>query len=527
MSRKVIYAACSIPAWVDMAEILMKENDWTPCYWIGRDRVETMVRSRFPGVIFHDHLKAVGGEEVPLESTSIDLPALDADLLVDMAYHEVIAFSMMDRLDIVGMGFQERRRFYHWSLRYWSAVLDHVQPDVYFNPSTPHQVYDYILYILCRRRGIQTILFSDPFAINLVYPMADFKTGSQRILDSYREKLSREIPATIPLAEGTEQRLAALLGKYEKARHASIGSLLDQDRSRSSLIWDLTRHIPYYLKHGFQVLKGVFSVRNLKASEAAAHEIRLLFHRDIESRIWTSRLRRYYQSLAIPVEMKRPYVYVALHFQPELSTSPEGSVFVDQFLMVNLLSKAVPEGWLIYVKEHPVQFTPLWGSNKSARSLDFYSDLASLPNVRLIPLETKPFELTDNARAVASISGTSCWEAVMRGTPALVFGHTWYNGCEGMFFTPTLKDCTEAIQIIKQGYAVDHRKVRLFIQAIEENGCRADLYEEIPLQAFSSSDDIRVRELVRGMADVIQRFAGLDGGSEDMRMRDAAPAGKE
>lgn len=115
----------------------------------------------------------------------------------------------------------------------------------------------------------------------------------------------------------------------------------------------------------------------------------------------------------------------------------------------------------------------------------------------------------------------------MRGKPALVFGHTWYNGCEGMFFTPTLKDCTDAIQKIEQGYEVDHRKVRLFIQAIEEHGCRADLYEEIPLQAFSSSDDTRVRELVRGMVDVIQRFAGLDGGSEDTRMRDAVPAGKE
>jgi len=526
MSKKVIYAACSIPAWVDMAEKLKEENDWLPCYWIGRLRVESMVKSRFPGVIFHDHLQAVKGQ-IPPECASLDLPALDSDLLVDLAYHEVIAFSMMDRLDVVGLGFQERRRFYHWTLRFWSAVLDHVQPDLYFNPSTPHQVYDYLLYILCRRRGIQTILFSDPFAINLVYPMADFKAGSQKVLGSYREKLTREIPETIALSEGTEQRLEALLGKYEKARHASIGTLLDQDRSRPSLIWNLVRHTPYYMKHAYQVLKGIFSVNNFKAAETAAHEIRLLFHRDIESRVWTNRLKRYYRSLAHPVDVKRPFVYVALHFQPELSTSPEGSVFVDQFLMVNLLSKAVPEGWLIYVKEHPVQFTPLWGSNKSARSLDFYSDLASLPNVRLIPLETKPFELTDNARAVASISGTSCWEAVLRGKPALVFGHTWYNGCEGMFFTTTRKDCTEAIQKIEQGYEVDHRKVRLFIQAIEENGCRADFYEDVPLQAFASNESPRVQEVVSGMVEVLQRFTNSEEGTDDQPTEATVLAGKE
>jgi hypothetical protein len=516
MTKKVIYAACSIPAWVDMAEILMEENNWIPCYWIGRARVESTVRSRFPAAIFHDHVKAVGGG-VPPDSASFELPALDADLLLDMAYHEAIAFSMMDRLDMVGMSFQERRRFYHWSLRYWSAVVDHVQPDVYFNPSTPHQVYDYVLYILCRRRGIQTVLFSDPFAINLTYPMADFKRGSLKVLDSYWEKIARQIPEDIELSEETDQRLAALQGKYEKARHASIGTLLDQDRDRPSLLWDLLRHIPYYFKHTLQVLKGAFSIRHLKASETAAHKIRLLLHRDIGSRIWTSRLRRHYGSLARPVDLQRPFIYVALHFQPELSTSPEGSVFVDQFLMVNLLSKAVPDDWLIYVKEHPVQFTSLWGANTSARSLDYYSDLASLPNVRLVPLETPQFELIDNARAVASISGTSCWEAIMRGKPALVFGHTWYNGCEGLFFTPTLQECTEAIRKINQGYAVDQRKVRLFIQAIEEHGCRADLYEDIPLQAFASSENPRVRELVRDMARVIQRFINSNDEMVDQR----------
>jgi len=512
--NKVLYAACSIPAWVDMAEQLKRENGWIPCYWIGRSRVESMVRSYFPDVVFHDHLQAVKGQ-LPAEGRSLHLPALDSKLLIDLAYHEVIALNMMDRLDVIGLTFQERRRFYHWSLRYWSAVLDHFQPDIYFNPSTPHQVYDYVLYILCRRRGIKTILFSDPFAINFLYPMEDFKAGSPRILKSYQDKIAQGIPSTVVLSEGTESRLQALLGKYEAARHASVGNLLDQDRTRPSFVLDLAKHALFYIKYAIQVLKGNLSVKDFRASETALHELRLLFHRDIGSRLWTRRLKRYYRSRAHPVDTNCSYIYVALHFQPELSTSPEGGMFVDQFLMVNLLSKAAPPDWLIYVKEHPVQFTSLWGANKSARSLDFYSDLESLPNVRLVSLESSPFELIDNAKAVASISGTSCWEAVLRGVPALVFGHTWYNGCEGVFFTSTLHDCQNAIRKIQQGYAIDDQRVRLFVKTIEELGCQGDLYEDIQLQSFASSENPRVAALVNGMTRAIQCFLNGDGPATD------------
>jgi hypothetical protein len=70
------------------------------------------------------------------------------------------------------------------------------------------------------------------------------------------------------------------------------------------------------------------------------------------------------------------------------------------------------------------------------------------------------------------VSGTVGWEAVCRGKPVLTFGHAWYDGCEGVFYTPSAGQCQEALSRIAAGYPVDREKVRLFLQVLERVGFR-------------------------------------------------------
>jgi hypothetical protein len=186
------------------------------------------------------------------------------------------------------------------------------------------------------------------------------------------------------------------------------------------------------------------------------------------------RLLEHYRRLATPFDVSAPYVFVALHYQPEQTTCPTGGVFVDQWLLVDLLSKSVPEGWLIYVKEHPFQFFPD-GIGERGRTTDFYDDLVALPNVRLVPWTTSPFTLIDGAKAIATVTGTTGTEAVLRGKPVLVFGYAWYRGCDGVFYTPTAESCRAAIARIADGYRPDPQKVRLFFQVVEELSVVVDL----------------------------------------------------
>lgn len=122
----------------------------------------------------------------------------------------------------------------------------------------------------------------------------------------------------------------------------------------------------------------------------------------------------------------RDFVYVPLHIQPELTVDVMGWRFGDQALMVETLARAVPEGWLVYVKDHPRQLA-------NPRDDGFLRRLRALPNVRLIAPGVDTYALLRSCRCVASCVGTAGWEALLMGKPAIAFGAAWWRRLPGAF----------------------------------------------------------------------------------------------
>jgi hypothetical protein len=142
-----------------------------------------------------------------------------------------------------------------------------------------------------------------------------------------------------------------------------------------------------------------------------------------------------------------PYVYFPLHMQPELTTTSIGGIYEDQMLAIERLSKRIPDGWMIYVKENFVQ-------TEQHRGMFFFQRLQRLPNVCLISRKINTFKLIENSKFVATITGTVGWEAITGGKNVLVFGHTWYRTLPGVFeFSDTF--CTDEIM----AYQIDHNEL--------------------------------------------------------------------
>jgi len=205
-----------------------------------------------------------------------------------------------------------------------------------------------------------------------------------------------------------------------------------------------------------------------------------------------------------------PYIFVALHYQPEQTTSPTGGVFVAQNLMVDMLARVVPPGWRIYVKEHPFQFFPNSIGERS-RSIEFYDDLLAHPNVTLVPWSVSPFDLIDHAKAVATVCGTTGIETIMRSKPVLAFGYAWYRDCEGVFYTPSVDECRRALREIASGYQVDRRKVRLYLKAVEDSCFRADLDFGVRIDPIPHQDN--VARIAAGIRKVFERGTGVHAAS--------------
>ncbi len=182
-------------------------------------------------------------------------------------------------------------------------------------------------------------------------------------------------------------------------------------------------------------------------------------------------LKRFYQSMTRNnYDLKKTYVFCALHYQPEKTTCPLGGDFDDQVYMLSLLSNALPEGWLLYVKDHPSQFVSSYTRyGEHFRSEGFYKAISELSNVRLVPLECDTFELIDNSKAVATVTGTCAWEAVVRGVPAFVFGHCWFKHCNGVFYVYSYDSVKNVFDKIINGYEVNKNEIQLFAKVVEEN----------------------------------------------------------
>jgi hypothetical protein len=109
------------------------------------------------------------------------------------------------------------------------------------------------------------------------------------------------------------------------------------------------------------------------------------------------------------------YIYFPLHINPEYSTLTQGGMLQDQLVIIELLAKSIPFDWIVYVKEHPA--TVIY----RLRPRDFYKKIESIPNVRMAPTYSNMHKVISNAEMVATITGTSGWEAVLRGRPVIAF----------------------------------------------------------------------------------------------------------
>lgn len=143
-----------------------------------------------------------------------------------------------------------------------------------------------------------------------------------------------------------------------------------------------------------------------------------------------------------------------MHYQPERTSLPEGKWFSQQWVIIRALSATLPNGWRLLVKEHPSIFTGRF--DWRYRDPEFYRNISLLPNVDLISIEEDTFNLIDGAEAIATITGTVGVQALIRGTPVILFGYGSYRKAYGVFEIQNYNNLRQAFEAI---VAMDKKKV--------------------------------------------------------------------
>ena len=168
-----------------------------------------------------------------------------------------------------------------------------------------------------------------------------------------------------------------------------------------------------------------------------------------------------------PVEGEK-YVYMPLHLIPESSVFVKASFYVDELNLMEQVSKSLPAGWKLYVKEHQAML--------GERDLSFYKRAAELANVRVVQLnyykDPKPW--ITKAVGVVTITGTAAYEAALMGKKSIVFGDVPFSLIDGITRIRSFEDLPEAIRAF--GEVDNIHSAASYIHAVKEAGNEVKIF---------------------------------------------------
>lgn len=194
----------------------------------------------------------------------------------------------------------------------------------------------------------------------------------------------------------------------------------------------INEKLPKKLQRSIHKIGGQITIDILSCFKRLSSRIQMGFYQTrliekIYSLYRLKEMERFYKKNAISPDYSQKYVFYAIHFEPEAATG----VICDlqnQLTIIQLLAESIPEGWLLYIKDHPHQYNinniidHYYLTNiQFFKDKDFYQEVLKIKNVRLISLQTQSEVLLQHAQAVATINGSIILESVTRNKPCITF----------------------------------------------------------------------------------------------------------
>jgi hypothetical protein len=197
-----------------------------------------------------------------------------------------------------------------------------------------------------------------------------------------------------------------------------------KSRGRRAITPNLKRLFPYLIEN-YQRNKSVEYIKIDPARKLLANLLRI-------SRKWMSRNCFGSQNLnSIPARS----VLYALHYQPEQSTLAQGVWYANQVALVENVSKSLPLGYTLVVKEHP------WGRGNRPRWQ--YDHMAGLYNVEFCDAPAK--QIIERVDAVVTVTGTVAVESLAFDKPCVLLGRSYFEFCDLFYRVRDVQDLPDTL----------------------------------------------------------------------------------
>jgi len=322
-------------------------------------------------------------------------------------------------------------------------IIDEVQPDFLITGIIALH-HHHIFYKICKARGVKILMMRPSYL-----------AGKYIISNSIDTFENQQYTASHHFSNLTE--LQSFLKKYSASKQAKThlskyqSSKLDYLKAALYFLFssnsNVKTHYTYYGRSKFAVLKNMI-IYELK-----------------------TRYRKYFinKNLIRDLENKKPLIYFPLHIEQERSLLIAAPFYTNQLEMIRNIVKSLPIGYILYVKEHPVQILRGW------RSISDYKQIMNLPNVKLVHPSIKSEDIIKKSSLVITIGGTAGVEAAFYNKPSIIFTDQEYSILPSVHKIKTIYELPNTIKasLKKEVHISD---LNNYINLIESNSFEHDSY---------------------------------------------------
>ncbi len=400
---------------------------------------------------------------------------------VDLAYLEEIeqTYTHFKNLNMQLMCSQENTKHYHW--RYYWTVTDYDENMYWlelnyrkilkiFQEFKPDMILDFdnaelqrtIINEVAYVRGIPYITVEYSKFGYYKYPTFQNTNGiDDYVRKAYERNLKKsreEMAESYAYIEDYRQKTTIMNREFANTVTAQY--------RRDSLLWIL--RVMRGKLHYFWNMD--LSARNLKLKRTN----RILYAPSLpymKHYLQTMLVRRKYMGknklFEAPVQGEA-YVYMPLHLIPESTVFVKASYYVDELNLIEQVSKSLPVGWKLYVKEHQAML--------GERGVAFYRKVRELHNVRLVQVnyyhDPKPW--ITGAKGVVTIVGTTAFEEALMGRKSIIFGDVPFELIDGI---DRVHSFEELPALIRDFGEIDNiHSCAAYLETIREIGVEIDLF---------------------------------------------------
>ena len=327
----------------------------------------------------------------------------------------------------------------------FEKILDEVKPDfLIMGITTLH--HNHLFYKICQARGVKILMFRQSYLRGRYIIASDIHLVDHA---EHNEKHNfgslSEIQNYVKKYDASLKYFGSDIKKLQNSKSNYLQSALNYLFSDNT---NVKTHFTYYGRTKFAVLR-ITLINEIK-----------------------KKCRKYFidKNLIHNIESKKPFIYFPLQSEPERSTLISAPLFTNQIEVITNIAKSLPNGYNLYVKEHPLMLIRGW------RPISYYKQIMSLPNVTLIHHSVKTDYIMKRSSLIISISGTSALEAGYYNKPSITLSDQDFSYLPFVYKLKTLQDLPDAIKTSLKK-KVNISDLNNYLNLIESNSFEINLLD--------------------------------------------------